>query len=334
MSYTQLNLDERQKLDAWREAGLTQGEMARRLGRARSTIGREFQRNGEPQSNWYVGKKAERLRLNRRSETNSLIHTKLTAGSSLALYVEDRLRSHWSPEQITGRLKRRRKETKNKKLEVVSHERIYLWIYRERKDLIPFLRHSKKRRYRRRNGTKQREIRREEAKKRRIDTRPKEIEKRKELGHWEGDTIVGKEPAHRILTHVERKSRFTAADKIERATAETVYRASVKRLKRFPKRKRQTSTYDNGSEFAAHEKTERDANITIYFAYPYHSWERGMNENTNGLLREFFPKGSSFKAVTQRDLDRAVRFLNTRPRKCLKYLTPEEVFNERCCSLN
>jgi len=334
MSYTHISLDERQKLDAWKEAGLTQGEMARRLGRSVSTVGREFARNGEPRSNWYNARKADRLRHDRRRDANRVAHAKLIAGSPLATYVEKKIRSHWSPEQITGRLKRERKETKNKHLETVSHERIYVWIYRERKDLIPFLRHSKKRRYRRRNGTKQREIRREEAKKHRIDTRPKEIETRKTLGHWEGDTIVGKEKTQRILTHVERKSRFTCADKIERATAETVHLASVKCLMRFPKQKRRTSTYDNGVEFSEHKKTEREAQIEIYFAYPYHSWERGTNENTNGLLREFFPKGSPFKDVTQRDLDRAVKFLNTRPRKCLEYLTPNEVFYERGCSLN
>lgn len=334
MSYTHVNADERQKIDAWKKAGLTQGEIARRLGRPSSTIGRELMRNGEPRSNWYDAKKANRLRQNRRRDVNQMIHAKLIAESPLTLYVEEKIRSHWSPEQIAGRLKREKKETREKKRETVSHERIYVWIYQERKELIPFLRHSKKRRYRRRNGTKLREQRREEAKKKRIDTRPKEIESRKTLGHWEGDTIVGKEKIQRILTHVERKSRFTCADKIERTTAEAVHRKSVKRMKRFPKWKRQTSTYDNGVEFSEHKKTERDAHIKIYFAYPYHSWERGTNENTNGLLREFFPKGSLFKDVTQRDLDRAVKFLNTRPRKCLKYLTPAEVFHERRCALN
>lgn len=328
MSYTHLNADNRLKLEAWKDASLSHGEIARRLGCHVSTIGRELERNGEPRSGWYDAKKAEKFCRARRKTTNREVHLKLTAGSSLAFYVEEKLKSHWSPEQIAGRLKREKHE------ETVSHERVYEWIYSERKDLIPFLRHSKKRRYRRRNGTKQREMRREEAKKRRIDTRPKEIEKRKELGHWEGDTIVGKEKTQRILTHIERKSRFTCADKIERATAEAIRRSSVKRLKRFPKYKRKTSTYDNGIEFSEYEKTERETDIKIYFAYPYHSWERGTNENTNGLLREFFPKGSPFKDVTQRDIDRAVKFLNTRPRKCLKYLTPEEVFNERCCALN
>lgn len=334
MSYVHLSLDERQKLDAWKEAGLTHGEMARRLGRSTSSVGREFARNGELRSNWYHAKKADQLRLLRRRNVNRLVHTKLIAGSPLAFFVEQKLRAHWSPEQIAGRLWRKRKTARDKIHETISHERIYGWVYHKRKDLIPFLRHSKKRRYRRRNGTKQREKRREEAKKKRIDMRPKQIEKRTELGHWEGDTIVGKEKSGRILTHVERKSRFTCADKIERATAEIVHRATVNRFKRYPKQKRRTTTYDNGIEFSEYEGIERDANIKIFFAYPYHSWERGTNENTNGLLREFFPKGSSFKNVTQRDLDRAVKFLNTRPRKCLGYLTPEEMFFERGCALN
>ncbi len=327
MSYTHLNADHRLKLEAWKEDGISNGEIARRLGVHVSTIGRELSRNGELRSGWYEGKKADKLCKLRRKDVNHEVHAKLIAGSSIALHVEKKLRSHWSPEQIAGRLKREKRES-------VSHERIYLWIYRERKDLIPCLRHSRKRNHRRKNGTKQREKRREEAKKKRIDTRPVSIESRKEIGHWEGDTIVGKERTQRILTHVERKSRFTCADKIEHATAHAIHLASVKRLMRFPEYKRQTGTYDNGIEFSDHQRTERDTQMKIYFAYPYHSWERGTNENTNGLLREFFPKGSPFKDVTQMDVDRAVKFLNTRPRKCLKYLTPHEVFYERGCGLN
>jgi transposase, IS30 family len=140
MSYHQLNADHRLKLEAWKEACLSNGEMARRLGVHVSTIGREFSRNGESRSGWYVGKKADKFCRDRRSEANRDVHAKLVQGSFLALYVEEKLRSHWSPEQIHGRLKREKKES-------VSHERIYDWIYHERKDLIPFLRHSKKRRY-------------------------------------------------------------------------------------------------------------------------------------------------------------------------------------------
>lgn len=322
MSYSHLTADDRAKLEAWLAADFSNGEIARRLACHVSTVGRELVRNGEPRSVWYQAKLAEKLSQSRRREANHQVHSKLLPNSELAIHVEKKLRDHWSPEQISGRLKL------DQARKTVSHERIYVWLYKERRDLIPLLRHSKKRRYRRRNGTKLREKRREEAKKRRIDTRPESIEARRELGHWEGDTIVGKEKTERILTHVERKSRFTCADKIRRSTAIAIREASVKRFIQFPQKKRRTITYDNGTEFSEHQQTERDAKTTIYFAYPYHSWERGTNENTNGLLREFFPKGSAFKHVTQRDLDRAVRFLNTRPRKCLGYLTPSEVFNE------
>lgn len=328
MPYTQLNKDERIQIEALWKAGHGKKDIARRLGRGTTTITNELTRNGDAVSGWYKASQADRLSRDRRERANQEVHSKLFVGSALEMYVEQKLRSHWSPEQIAGRLRRLKRKMN------VSHETIYLFIYKKRKDLIPLLRHSKKRRHRRKNGTKQRAKRREEAKKRRIDTRPGEIETRNTLGHWEGDTIVGKEKTQRILTHVERKSRFTIADKIERTTAEVIHKKSVRRFKRMPKRKRQTMTYDNGIEFSEHQKTERDADIKIYFAFPYHSWERGTNENTNGLLREFFPKGSPFKEVAQAHVDQAVRFLNTRPRKCLNYLTPEEVFYERGLSLN
>lgn len=129
-----------------------------------------------------------------------------------------------------------------------------------------------------------------------------------------------------ILTHAERKSRFLLADKVRQATAREVRVLTTKRFNRLPQFKRKTITYDNGIQFAEHETVERDTGMDIYFAYPYHSWERGTNENTNGLLRQFFPKGSAFTPVTQQKLERIVELINTRPRKCLHYQTPEEVF--------
>lgn len=334
MSYTQLSTEDRLKLEAWRVDGISNGEIARRLGKHVTTIGRELHRNGNSYSGWYNARVAVRSCRKRRADVNKLVHSKVVPGSSLMLFVEEKLRRHWSPEQVAGRLKQLKKKTNDPRRPTISHERIYVWIYRERKDLIVLLRHSKKRRHRRKNGTKQREKRREEEKKRRIDTRPAVVEKRTTLGHWEGDTVLGSEKTVRLLTHVERKSRFLYADKVERATAKTIREKTVKRFMSIPKVKRHTVTYDNGIEFSDHETTERDSGLTIYFAYPYHSWERGTNENTNGLLREFFPKKSAFKHITQKHVDRAVRLLNTRPRKCLNYLTPEEVFNGRGCGLN
>ena len=165
--------------------------------------------------------------------------------------------------------------------------------------------------------------------KRRVDARPQIIERRKRIGDWEGDTVVGQEKTERILTHVERKSGILLADKISDMKAEVVRKTTVQRFQSVPASKRHTVTYDNGIEFAEYEFIERDANMTIYFAYPYHSWERGTNENTNGLLRQFFPKGSAFRNVTQKHIDQAVSLINNRPRKRHGYRTPLEVFNRK-----
>ncbi|PIT89109.1 MAG: hypothetical protein COU27_02055 [Candidatus Levybacteria bacterium CG10_big_fil_rev_8_21_14_0_10_36_7] len=172
-------------------------------------------------------------------------------------------------------------------------------------------------------------------KKRRINQRPKIVEKRARIGDWEGDTIVGKEKMIHILTHTERKSGLLLADKLEKATAEITKQKTINRFNGVPKKKKQTITYDNGSTFASHRETEEKTGIIIYFANPYHSWERGTNENTNGLLRQFFPKKSSFATITQNEIEKAVRLINRRPRKRLNYLTPYEIFyaKDKCCTL-
>ena len=165
--------------------------------------------------------------------------------------------------------------------------------------------------------------------KRRVDERPQVIEKRKRLGDWEGDTIVGKEKTERILTHVDRKSGVLLADKVSRMNAPVVRAISVQRLRTLPDDKRHTVTYDNGIEFSEHEFIERDGKVKVYFAYPYHSWERGTNENTNGLLRQFFPKGTAFRTISQENIDHVVSLINNRPRKRHNYQTPLEVFNRK-----
>ena len=171
-------------------------------------------------------------------------------------------------------------------------------------------------------------------KKRRIDERPAEVDLRLNVGHWEGDTILGKDKQH-ILTHTERKSGLILADKLDLVTAQETRNKTISRFKKLPKEKKLTITYDNGSVFADYELTERETGFAIYFAYPYHSWERGCNENANGLLRQFFPKKTKFATITQEDVQKAVRLLNHRPRKRLNYSTPYEVFNqkEKCFTL-
>lgn len=310
--------EERVKIEAWKTAGETNGAIAIYLGRHRSSIGKELKRNTVEGKQKYKGVTADHVRMERRAKANQTLR-KLVPGSVLANEVEEGIKKYWSPEQVVGRMRRKKKLATS-----ICHETVYQYIYTKKPELQVFLR-CRKGKYRRRYGTKQREKRREEAKKKRIDTRPKIIEKRKRLGDLEGDTIVGKEKTQHILTHVDRKSGKLYADKIEHATAEAVRKITTARFKKIPKKKCRTITYDNGVQFEEHETLERDLNIDIYFAYPYHSWERGTNENTNGLLRQFFPKGSPFKDVTQTQVNRAVRLINTRPRKRHGYLNPLEV---------
>lgn len=325
MSRKHITREERVKIEAWKKSGETNGDIAKMLGRHRSTIGRELLRNTLQSKTRYIGIAADHERLKRRRTANASLR-KLVHGSALSMSIETGIKKFWSPEQVVGRMKKEYRRGSS-----VCHETVYRYIYTERPELMKFLR-CRKGKYRRRYGAKIREKRREDAKKKRIETRPKIIEKRKRLGDLEGDTIVGANQKQHIVTHVDRKSGMLYADKVEHATAEAVRKTTTARLKKLPKRKRITITYDNGIQFEEHETLERDLDIDVYFAHPYHSWERGTNENTNGLLRQFVPKGSSFESLTQRQLNSYSKLINNRPRKRHDYLTPLEV-DQGCCDL-
>lgn len=319
MPHTHISHDDRKTIAALLQGGrhnLT--EIAAHIGKSPSAVSREVCARTDPDGAYRAGS-ADRAARSLRAAANGL-RGKIVAESEALQAVEEGLRRFWSPEQIAGRYRRERGEP------LVSPVTIYAYVYRRRKDLVPFLRHADRRQHRRKNGTKQREKRREEAKKARVDSRPAIVDGRSRLGDWEGDTIVGQEKTEHVLTHVERKSRFLAADRVK-GTAENVLRATARRFSRYPRKKKHTGTYDNGIQFSSHEEMGKLTGMEIFFAHPYHSWERGTNENTNGLLRQFLPKGMFFAGVTQRKLDRFVKLINTRPRKCLDYRTPEEVFN-------
>ncbi len=326
MSYQHFSRDDRVRLAALLNAGLDQKTIAKQLNRSPSTISRELSRGAvKSVSRYYViaatkRKEAKRLKANHRFR-------KIENNPQLIRYVEEKLKLYWSPQQIAGRLR----------LEfgfpVLCHETIYQYIYKQHSELKKFLR-TRNGRPRRRAGTEARLKRLEESKKKRIDQRPLIVEQRMRLGDWEGDTIVGKEKKVRILTHVERKSGIILADKLQEVRAEIVKQKTAERFASIPKNKKHTITYDNGTEFAEHELTGRDTGLDIYFAYPYHSWERGSNENANGLLRQFFPKGSCFAKITQEQIEAALTLINHRPRKRHGYLTPTEVFSAADCALD
>jgi len=231
--------------------------------------------------------------------------------------VERLLRQDWSPEQISGRLKKEQRIC-------ISHEWIYQYVLKDKQaggDLYRHLRCQKKRR--KRYGKYDRRGKLPNC--RSIEERPVMVNARKRLGDWEADTIIGRQHKQAIVTLTERKSRLTFVSKVERRTAQAV-RKQVCRMLLPVKNKVHTLTSDHGKEFAEHEHIAQILELKFYFAHPYAAWERGTNENTNGLLRQYFPKKSDFQSVSKKELAQVMTRLNFRPRKTLRFKTPFEVF--------
>jgi len=324
MSHAQFTRDDRVALAQLLWAGKKQSAIAERLGKDRGAVSREIKRNKDDDG-IYRSASANRKAKGRRKDAKAPSQ-KIRNDEPLRQYIVRKIERYWSPEQIAGRLKRTTKKT------VVSHESIYRFIYEDRPDLGKYLRYEKGN-YRRKRGTKARAVKRTAMKIRKIEERPRVVEKRIRIGDWESDTIIDRTKKQRILTHVERASGLGAADKVERVTAEHVHAIVRDRFKKIPKKKRLTMTRDNGAEFGDYDfLLEEEVGMKVYRATPYHSWERGSNENWNGLLRQFYPKKTSFATVKQSDIERVVRLLNDRPRKRHGYRTPKEVFNGRCNS--
>jgi IS30 family transposase len=301
--------------------GHTQADIGRQLSVHRSTICRELRRNSFPNRSGYHATSAQAQAVRRRREANHRRY-RLVEDCFLSRYCERALRYEFVPEQIVGRLQLVFGQR------LVSHETIYRWIYLDRQDLLPLLR-STKHGYRRKRGTNTRWQRREQERKRWIWQRPEDIELRLVPGDWEGDTVHGARHQGFLATLVERVSGYTLACKLETNTAEAFREAIQRMFASIPLELRRTLTLDNGSEMNQFEALEENTGTTVYFARPYHSWERGTNENTNGLLRQYFPKKTSKSNVTQADVDRVVRRLITRPRKRLGYQSPFTVFHSR-----
>lgn len=322
MSYKHITPEQKNELSILLRAGTLQKDIAKLLRKTPSAISQEIKRNKERSGKYHAGKAKEKTK-ERRILANQRFK-KIAHSIWLKKYIIKKLKKYWSPEQISGRLKI---DYLNQADKQIGKDSIYNFIYSERKDLVKYLR-CQKGKYRRRYGTRLREKEREMLKKKRIDSRPEIVEKKERIGDWEGDTIIGKDKNH-ILTHVDRKSGLLLADKLPEGTAELTKEKVVQRFGKIPRRKRKTITYDNGSAFAYHQLIEKYLSLDIYFAYPYHSWERGANENCNGLLRQFFPKGIEFANIEDIEIKKAEKLINNRPRKRLGYLTPSEVFFEK-----
>jgi transposase, IS30 family len=315
MTYHQITFAERYSLGLLRQRGLSAAAIARLLGRHRTTIGREVRRNATHHDGGYRPQLADWYARGRR--TRSRRNTQFTPTDWER--IECLLRQDWSPEQVAGWL-RRRGELR------ISHETIYRYIWTNKRQGGTLYQHLRGARKLKRKRYGRSDSRGRLAGKRPITARPRGAETRSRFGHWEGDTMLGAGQAGPcVLTLVERKSGFVAVGQLRQRTGAYVNQRAHRLIRTQPRRVR-TLTVDNGTEFHSYAALERAIPTRFYFATPHHAWERGTNENTNGLLRQYLPKGASMAHLTQQDCNRIATKLNRRPRKRLGYRTPEECY--------
>ena len=321
-TYTRLNNLDRERISQGLWKGETFADIARRINRPECTIGREVWRNIKSKKRSYQALKASLRAVERATSKKT---RKLEVSSKLQEYVYQKLRADWSPEEIAERLKLEYPKNKNMR---VSHETIYQHLYclpkgELKKELMKGLRQVVKQRQRRANI----HLRRERIEQiLSISERPKETETRTIPGHWEGDLIVGIGHKSAIGTLVERTTRLTLLVPLQNKDAVSVSLAFAKAFKRIPTHLKKTLTYDRGSEMSAHKFFTQETGIKVYFADPYSPWQRGTNENTNGLIRQYFPKGTDFSLMTRAEIKKVEEMLNSRPRKVLQFYTPMESF--------
>jgi IS30 family transposase len=320
MSYTHFSEHERYVIYHLKLYGLSLREIGRRLGRHHTNISREIKRNNFSHTVYYHGisqpmadKRAQKARHRRKRSNKRLYH-----------YVCHRIQQDWSPDEISKRLMLNYPNDKQMRCSI---ETIYQWVFKDAQEggeLYMHLRRShKKRKKQRKYGTSRGLIPGRVS----IHERPAIVDARSRFGDWEGDTVEGCKGSGGIATHVERSSRYLIAARLIDKTANIFTSQSIKAFRVIPHALRHTLTLDNGKENARFQTLEKKTGLNVFFADPYSSWQRGTNENTNGLLRQYFPKRSSFRNMTDEDIAKAVRKINHRPRKCLGYRTPHEVFN-------
>ncbi|MEZ8095026.1 IS30 family transposase [Photobacterium swingsii] len=314
MKYKQLTENERYTLSVLRKQGYNQAQIAKALGRHRSTISREVNRNSCRIDNAYRPSKAQKRTNGRRRRSRR--NKRITAEQ--LKQVKQLLVKDWSPEQIVGHLKIAGKPT-------ISHESIYQFIWKDKANGGQLWKHLRQATKKRRKRYGAYDSRGRLASKRHISERPASVETRKTRGHWEIDTVMGKGSKHCIVTLVERKTGYTLIGQLDDRTTASLNRRTIKIMNRLDGLFT-SITADNGTEFHQYKEIENATGTRFYFANPHHSWERGTNENTNGLIRQYLPKGTSMATLTQAKCDAIAKRLNTRPRKRLSFKTPEESF--------
>jgi len=318
-TYQQLTYEQRCQISALKKSGCSQREIANVIGVSQPTVSRELTRNTGERG--YRHRQAQDRTNRRRAE--SARPSKMTP--KMIAVIESKLRVEWSPEQISGWLLSDQER-------LISHESIYLHIWAEKQtggDLYTHLRRQGKKYDKRRNGKSTRGHIRNRVS---IDDRPSIVDDKSRIGDWEIDTVIGKGHSGALVTIVERVTKFTVSAQVNSKSAADVTKATIRLLKPF-KDVVHTITADNGKEFSYHEEVSKALSADVYFAHPYSSWERGLNENTNGLLRQYFPKSTDFKKVNQIEVGRALKRLNSRPRKDLNFKTPAQLMGEHRAAL-
>lgn len=316
MSYTHFTASERIRLY---ELRITEqrsiGTIAVIMHRAKSSISRELKRNTDVAYKVYLPDTAQVQMTQRRQAAKSRF-----SGVSRAVIdqIKTRLAQYHSPEQIAGRLKQ-------EGLATVSYETIYQMIYADHEELGTYKRYLRQRQQqRRRKGVKQK--RSGIPGRVGIEHRPPEADMKTVIGHWESDTVIGVNHTGIVVTHVDKASKYLLAGLAKNKTVQQINQVTIGLFEGVKTAFRQTMTFDNGREFCGHQELAQELGLRTFFANPYHSWERGLNEHTNGLIRQFFPKGTNFKIVKPEALQKVVELINHRPRKSLDYRTPFEVF--------
>jgi IS30 family transposase len=323
-----LSLSERETISRGIASKLSMRAIAEQLGRSPSTVSREIQRNGGYAA--YRAHKAEKAAWDRACRPKTC---KLVEKPALARSIASKLQLAWSPEQIAGWLKRTYPGDENHQ---VSHETIYRSLYIQtrgalKKELLQHLRRTRvarrPRRYTQKTGEQGRIIGAAS-----ISERPASAEDRAVPGHWEGDLLCGSNNSQ-IATLVERHSRYVLLANVDNKETETVIRALIKQAHKLPQELYKSLTWDRGTEMADHKRFTLATDINVYLCDPYHPWQRGTNENTNGLLRQYFPKGTDLSVHSQAKLNAVARRLNERPRKTLNFETPADRFNQCVASI-
>ncbi len=292
-------------------------DIAKFLGRDKSTISRELRRNCSLEYKLYLSRRAHQRAVQRKKSASKRQRLK---NERVVCYVTSKLKEGWSPEQIAGRISIDQPGLS------ISHEAIYQYVYHpatdDRQELIQCLRRAHRKRKNKGIGRKQRKTKIPNRVP--IELRPASVDERAQFGHWEGDSLVSRKSKVALNSLVERKSRLLLLTKLERKTAEVTRDTVVNRLKILPRKARRTLTLDNGTENTKHQEITASIGTKCFFAHPYASWERGTNENLNGLVRWYLPKGTDFRKISKAQIARIESLINNRPRKCLGYKTPLE----------